>query len=115
MRLRRFAERYMQMKITKIKEGLITLAFLPLFLYQFVYLISWVAAEPLDEIKYTALKYEFIPDNAQSFYVNHGHAIFNSHPTIREDPASFGLWLSIFVASLFIFAVIIHYAKRRST
>ncbi|MBT3037340.1 MAG: hypothetical protein N0E58_16760 [Candidatus Thiodiazotropha endolucinida] len=103
------------MKITRIKEGLITLAFLPIFLYQFVHLMSWIAAEPIENIGQKKLDYDSIPEDTQSFYINHGDAIFSAHATIKEEPVLFGLWVALFVVTIIVYTVVILYAKRSNT
>jgi hypothetical protein len=90
------------MKITQIKEGLIALVFIPAFLYQFVHLICWLASEPIEGIKHTSLTYETIPDNANSFYVNHGDAIFNTYATNKENPVTVSLLVCLFVVTIII-------------
>ena len=103
------------MKITKIKQGLITLALLPIFLIQFIHIVSWIAAEPMSNLEYSGLRYDSIPINAKSYYVNHGQAHFNTHGTINDEPLVFMLWLVVFVVSFLVFIGIVKYADKYYT
>jgi len=84
----------------------VTLLFLPIALYQFTYLISWIAAEPIEEIHSSNLEYETIPEGANSFIVNHGSAIFSSHGTIGEEPLKFVGFLVVLIFSFLVYGVI---------
>ena len=103
------------MKIAHVKLGLVLLVVIPIFLYQFVHLISWIAAEPIEMIEYTDLKYDSVPKDAKTYIVNHGNAIFSTHGTISDEPFRFIFRAILFVVSSFIFVLLIRYVERKNT
>ena len=103
------------MKITKIRQGLITLVLIPILLIQLMHIVSWVAAEPISNLGYTGFRYESIPTDAKSYYINHGQVLFSSHGTIDDELLIFILWLVLFVVSFLVFIGIVKYTDKYYT
>ena len=83
------------MKIQIIRNNIRVLIGALILMLQFVYLMSWVGAKPIELLDQSGLKYTEVPQNAQSFQNEHGEAQFSSHGIPSKDP-SLIVWVIIF-------------------
>lgn len=81
-------------------------------MYLFLVIAPWIDSEPIENLKYTELKYSRPPAGSLTYSVNHGNVIFSERDTISNDPESFMMWLIPFLV-LWIVLIIINLKTRK--
>ena len=69
----------------------------------FMYTAPWIFSQPIEELSSSNLDYNPPPAEIQTFWNNHGEAVFSKRGLISEEPVKFGLCVITFILGMTAF------------